>query len=369
MCPNADPSPPLGGPPPPDAEASSRRTPDAEADALQLGTAGRKRAVAGALVTVLVGAGVWAIIGQGASFSRLSHAVQTAGPLWMVLAAAGSAIAYIGYALLYQAVCHVGGGPRPRLRLALRMTVAVFGAAVVATAAGRLGVEYWSMRKMREQPALAVARVLTLNIALWAVLAALAALAGLVALAEQASGVPRVVELVWLVVVPACALTAFVLSSPRRQGFAAGDGGRIRRTAAAVVHSLVLLRAVSSWRPLRVGGIAGALVYWVGQLLVVWAALRGFGVHIGYAAFVLGYATGYASTILPLPFGGAGGVDAATVYALTLVGVPLGPALLATLVQRVLTYWLPLGVAILFVRALRRLGRDLAVVPRPSSAL
>jgi uncharacterized membrane protein YbhN (UPF0104 family) len=82
----------------------------------------------------------------------------------------------------------------------------------------------------------------------------------------------------------------------------------------------------------------------------------------------LGYASGYASTILPLPFGGAGGVDAATVYALTLVGVPVGPALLATLVQRVLTFWLPLGVAITAVRALRRLGRDLSLVPRPEGS-
>lgn len=98
---------------------------------------------------------------------------------------------------------------------------------------------------------------------------------------------------------------------------------------------------------------------------MVWAALRGFGVDIGYAPFVLGYATGYASTIVPLPFAGVGGVDAATIYALTLVGVPVGPALLATLVQRVLTYWLPLGVAILFARPLRRLDGELGRVPRP----
>jgi uncharacterized membrane protein YbhN (UPF0104 family) len=60
-------------------------------------------------------------------------------------------------------------------------------------------------------------------------------------------------------------------------------------------------------------------------------------------------------------------VDAATTYALTLVGVPLAPALLATLVQRLCTYWLPLVVAILATPSLRRLRTDLPTVPRYDS--
>jgi uncharacterized membrane protein YbhN (UPF0104 family) len=59
-------------------------------------------------------------------------------------------------------------------------------------------------------------------------------------------------------------------------------------------------------------------------------------------------------------------VEAAGTYALTLVGVPLGPALLATLVQRVCTYWLPLAIAVLGARSVKRLAGDLARVPRPA---
>jgi uncharacterized protein (TIRG00374 family) len=109
------------------------------------------------------------------------------------------------------------------------------------------------------------------------------------------------------------------------------------------------------------------MLYWACELLTTWAALRAFGVHLGVAPLVVGYATGYASTMLPLPAGGAGGVDAATTYALTLVGVPLAPALLATLVQRLCTYWLPLVVAILATPSLRRLRTDLPTVPRYDS--
>ena len=56
---------------------------------------------------------------------------------------------------------------------------------------------------------------------------------------------------------------------------------------------------------------------------------------------MLGYATGYAATMLPLPAGGVGGVDAAMTYALTLVGVPLGPALLGVFAYRFFNFWLP----------------------------
>jgi uncharacterized protein (TIRG00374 family) len=113
--------------------------------------------------------------------------------------------------------------------------------------------------------------------------------------------------------------------------------------------------------------LSGGLIFWAAELLTVWAALRAFGVHLGVGALLVGYATGYVSTILPLPAGGAGSVDAASTFALTLVGVPLGPALLATLVQRLCTYWLPLLVAVLGVRPLRRLGRDLETVSPPTA--
>jgi uncharacterized protein (TIRG00374 family) len=101
------------------------------------------------------------------------------------------------------------------------------------------------------------------------------------------------------------------------------------------------------------------MLYWAGELLTVWMALRAFGVSLDPAGLVVAYATGYASTILPLPAGGVGGVDAASTYALTLVGVPLGPALLATLVQRLCTYWLPLAIALVSARSVKRLGGDL----------
>jgi uncharacterized membrane protein YbhN (UPF0104 family) len=63
--------------------------------------------------------------------------------------------------------------------------------------------------------------------------------------------------------------------------------------------------------------------------------------------------------ILPLPFGGVGGVDAAMTYALTAVGVPLAPALVAVAVYRLFGYWVPTIPALAALAFLPRLGRGL----------
>jgi len=330
------------------------------------GSRRRKRIAGTVLVAALLGGGVWFLIGQAASFSKLVDALKRADPWWLVLAVAAVGVGYVGYALMYQAVANVERGPRPALPLTLRVAVAIFGASIVATAAGRLGGEYWTLRRMREKPPQAWARVLALNTAQWAMLAAFAWSGALIMLLGAGRRAPLEVELGWLLVPPACAIPAIYLSSPQRRELARDEGGRLRRGFASVVRAIVLLRLAAARRRTLLRGVAGGILHWGGEFVTVWAALRAFGSDIGYAQLVVGYATGYLVTILPLPAGGAGGVEAAGTYALTLVGVPLSPALLATLVQRVCTYWLPLAVALLAARSVKRLGGDLADVPRPA---
>lgn len=347
------------------APCSSARPPEEEARGP--GEQSRRRTLGALLLAALLGAGVWFLIGEAASFSRLLHAINRANPWWVMCAVLAAMVAYLGYALLFQALAGVADGPRPGMGLTLRLTVAVFGASVLATAAGRLGSEYWSLRRMRERPPQAWSRVLAINTGEWALLAALAFVAALALLLGAGHRAPLGVELAWLIALPVCVVPALYLTSPSRRRLAEDRGARIRRTFAAALRGIVLVRTLASRPGALSRGLPGALVYWAGELFTVWAALRAFGVSLGFPALVIGYATGYVSTMLPLPAGGAGGVDAASTYALTLVGVPLGPALLATLVQRLCTYWLPLLVAVLASPSLRRLRADLPRVARPSA--
>ena len=124
---------------------------------------------------------------------------------------------------------------------------------------------------------------------------------------------------------------------------------------AAAVRPVRRLQFVPARRGI---GPVGSAVYWAGDILCLWAALRAFDVRLGVPALVLAFATGYVATALPLPAGGAGGVDAAMTYALTLVGVPLAPALLGTFTYRFFNFWLPLIPALAVLPAVRHLGRS-----------
>jgi uncharacterized membrane protein YbhN (UPF0104 family) len=67
--------------------------------------------------------------------------------------------------------------------------------------------------------------------------------------------------------------------------------------------------------------------------------------------------------MIPLPAGGAGGVDAALTGGFTLAGVPLSSALLAAVTFRVFTFWLPAVLAlgsVFQVGSLRRRLQEIA---------
>jgi uncharacterized membrane protein YbhN (UPF0104 family) len=122
-------------------------------------------------------------------------------------------------------------------------------------------------------------------------------------------------------------------------------------------------------RPLaHPAALLGFPLYWAGDVLTLYAALRAFGVHPHLVPLVLAYATGFVVTALPLPAGGSGGVEAGLTFALNSVGIALAPALLATLVYRAFTLWLPVGPALALLPQLRDLDRRLPLVPRGSRA-
>ena len=111
-------------------------------------------------------------------------------------------------------------------------------------------------------------------------------------------------------------------------------------------------------------GLLGYPIYWTGQLMVVYAALRAFDADVGLAPLVVAFTTGYVVTALPLPAGGAGGIEAALALTLNAVGVPLESALLAAVTYRIVAFWLPLIPTLVLLPTIRRLDEDLPRTPR-----
>src|SRR4029453_3501001 len=143
---------------------------------------------------------------------------------------------------------------------------------------------------------------------------------GVLVLGGGGPDVTAEVALGWVVVVPFCFLAGRWVTSPRRvQRFTRSEGvGRARRLVSDTIASVVIVRQILGRPRANLEAVGGAVLYWFGDILTLWAGLRAFDVHLEPIPLLLGYATGYVVTILPLPAGGVGGVDAAMTYALTL---------------------------------------------------
>ena len=314
------------------------------------------------LLALLLGGGTVALIGKAANYDRLLEALREADKRWLLLCLAGVLMAYAGYVMAYRDCARVGGGPVLDYWLATRVVVAGFGAFVVATSAGGLAVDYWALRTAGLSRHEAISRVLGLNTLEWLVLGAAVWIGSLALLLGLGPETPPGLTLTWLVVVPLCIAGGWWVSSPGRRERLTGidrGAGRLRTAFADAVGGVVLVRRIVGQLTRHPAGLLGFPVYWAGHMLCLYAGLRAFDVQVGLPALIVGFATGYAASALPLPAGGSGGIEGGMTFALTAVGVPLAPALLGVVAYRIFTFWLPMVPALAVLPALRGLRHEL----------
>lgn len=175
------------------------------------------------------------------------------------------------------------------------------------------------------------------------------------------------VEVGWACVVAACYATAAFMSSPVRiaRFLHPASPNKARQLLADAIGGVAICREVIR-HPLRhPAALGGVAIYWAGNLVCLWGALQAVGVTLPPDQLILGYATGYLATMVPLPLAGAGSVDAAMVFGLTLVRVPLAAALLAVAGLRLVTFWLPLIPAVIAAAGMDGIRRELPGVVHP----
>ena len=88
-------------------------------------------------------------------------------------------------------------------------------------------------------------------------------------------------------------------------------------------------------------GLIGALLWWAGDVAVLWACFEAFGDSPALGVIVMAYFVGMLANTLPLP-GGIGGVDGGMVAALVAFGTDPGLAVVAVLAYRAFAFWLPI---------------------------
>ena len=343
----------------------------------------RRKAIVSAIAGLVLVAGAVAGIGQITSFHHMVGALQRADGAWFPVCLGGELLAYVGYIAAYRDVARVDDGPCFSLWTTTRVVAIGFGAYALGTSAGSLGLDYWALHRAGEPPRAALRRVLALNSVEWMILGVYACLAAAVVASGSASA-PLAMVLAWLIVVPACSVAAIWVSSPRRSDRFTSVGlppagvtsdpetwlPWLRRGGRSIlshaVGGVVIVRHLLGELPAYPGGVFGFAVFWAGDITTLYAALRAFGIHAPIAALVLAYCTAYVVTMLPLPAGGSGGIEAGLAFSLNAVGIPLAQALVATLVYRFFTLWLPIVPAAFAATQIRALYDELPRVPRAS---
>jgi uncharacterized protein (TIRG00374 family) len=167
--------------------------------------------------------------------------------------------------------------------------------------------------------------------------------------------VPAVVGVILLAL--ALAIAFIPTDLQRRIRPFARRGGRLGRlaeqlatvpaaTSAGVREALEHLRS-------RDPALFGAVLFWAFQIAVLWAAFHAFGNAPPLAVLVQAFFIGMLGNLLPMP-GGVGGVEGGMIGAFAAFGVDSGLAVVAVLVYRAFTFWLPLVPGVIAYFRLRR---------------
>ena len=209
--------------------------------------------------------------------------------------------------------------------------------------AGGVALTAWALRRSGMERGDVAARMTTFLVLLYAVYMAALVLGGVGLFAGVLPGTAPLA----LTLVPAAfgaAAIAVALALPRladileRAQERGRSIGRIAPAARGVGDGV--RDAVRMARRLD-AGLIGALLWWAGDIAVLWACFEAFGDSPALAVVVMAYFVGMLANTLPLP-GGIGGVDGGMVAALVAFGTDPGLAVVAVLAYRAFAFWLPI---------------------------
>jgi len=336
------------------------------------------RVLLGLLVALVIGFVLIFGIGRLAGFENLTETLREGDKWWLAICAVGQFVVFAGYAGALRRAIAFEGGPRIETGLSLRVVLASFALSQLFAAGGVAGlaVTYWALRRVGMERRPAAVRLIGLSTAVYLVFGLIGWGAALLALVLARA--PLGMTLPWLIGIPLVLLAArWFTERGRVERWAAPSGGFLRRALSTGVSAAWWVRRAAEDRDDGRPVLKWAFWYWAGDIASLWAALHAFGAEPGIVAITLVYATGYLAQSIPIPFVATGGMDAATTFTLTVIGVPLEIALVAVIAHRVFAFWIPVLPGLVLAALLPRTGHALEsaaaadeppapVSPRPS---
>ena len=297
---------------------------------------GRRRSLIAWLVGVLVLGGSIATLGRLGQLEPALRRLEHANPALIGLAVAFEALSFAGYVVLTRSVFRPAA-PRISWRESVQITLAGVVATRLVTVGGLGGIALtvWALRAAGMDARGAARRLGAFLVTLYAVFFAALAIAGAgLATGVLAGGAPRGLALA------GAGAGALVLALGLGSLALPGAPGQTVRLALTIVRS-------------RPSALVAATAWWAFDVAVLWAAFEMFGSPPAVGVLVLCYFLGQLAQVIPLP-GGVGPVEGGMIAALAACGTPLALAVLAVLVHRAISAWLPAALGLWAYLSLRR---------------
>lgn len=319
-----------------------------------------RRIAAGLGLVLLVFIGVSILISKAAGFSNVVDVLGDADGSWMAACLALEVVSWAGYVVTMRGVIAMDAGLRLRPWHAVRLWLLSLGGTRIVSPAGAGGVAttYWALRRTGMPPRVTATRVVAISILVFSVFGALAFGAS-VAAAVIGPDAPLGMTLPWIIGIPLIGAWGIWISTPGRAERVSSPRGTnwLARAVAAAASGVVATRAVLLQPRSHAVPLLGAALYWVFDVLSLWAAMRAVGAEVPLLGVAMGYAVGYLALLFPLPTGGYGAIDAATTFALTALNLPLAQTFAGVVVWRAFSFWLPTIPGLVELVRVRDLGR------------
>ena len=291
--------------------------------------------------------------------------IRDGSPYWMILALGFTFGMYGGYVAMFRGVFLRAGGGRIGWRASYEITMAGLAASRIFAAggAGGLVLQAWALRRSGMPKRRVADTTLSFLILTYFPYVVALIVCGLGLRLGAFNGpapitltlVPAVLGVIALAIGLAIALVPTDLQ--RRLDGWSRRNGRFGELAAKLANapasaSAGMRDAIAHVRS-RDPALLGAFAFWAFQILVLWAAFRAFGSAPPWAVLVDAFFVGMLGNLLPLP-GGVGGVEGGMIGAFAAFDVDSGLAVVAVLVFRGFTFWLPLIPGVVAYFQLRR---------------
>lgn len=287
------------------------------------------------------------LAGLGETFGRLDEG----NPWWLAAAFACEAVSFCGYIWLFRTV-FVRGGSRIGWRASYEITMAGVAATKLFAAAGAGGVAVtaWALRRSGLEARIVACRMIAFLGLLYVVYMGALVVVGVglrtgVLSGDAPFGFTVVPAIFGTVMFALAALVCLLPGDVERRLASWSQGhGRVARLVARVATAPAsaasgLRTAVRIVRD-REPGVLGAFLWWGGDIAVLWATFHAFGHAPPGGVIVMAYFVGMLANTLPLP-GGIGGVDGGMIGCLLAFGVDGSLAVVAVIVYRGFSFWLP----------------------------